>query len=107
LAITLAGSAVAMLVTGLAAGLAYGVAAGDVGGKLATVVGSAAVQLPAPWLLATVALALLGIAPRFTPVGWGVLVGFVAVYLLGSLSRAPAVAARPGTVRAHPPDRRR
>ena len=24
--------------------------------------------------------------PRFTPVPWGVLVGFIAVYLLGSLS---------------------
>jgi hypothetical protein len=32
--------------------LTYGVAAGDVGGKLATVVGSAAAQLPAAWLLA-------------------------------------------------------
>jgi ABC-2 type transport system permease protein len=47
LAIAMAGSAVAMPVAGVTAGLTYGVAAGDVGGKLATVVGSAAVQLPA------------------------------------------------------------
>jgi ABC-2 type transport system permease protein len=37
-----------MRVGGLAAGLTYGVDAGDVGGKLATVVGNAAVQLPPP-----------------------------------------------------------
>jgi ABC-2 type transport system permease protein len=55
---------------GLAAGLTYAVAAGDVGGSLARVVGSAAVQLPAAWLLAAVTLTLLGIAPRFTPVAW-------------------------------------
>jgi hypothetical protein len=29
------------------------------------------------------------IAPRFTPVAWGVMVGFIAVYLLGSLSGLP------------------
>jgi len=89
LVIALIGSAVAMLVAGLAAGLAYGVAADDIGGKLPTILGSAAAQLPAVWLLAAVTVALFGLAPRFTPVAWGVLVGFIAVYLLGSLSRFP------------------
>ncbi|WP_142245518.1 ABC transporter permease [Mycobacterium sp. IS-836] len=82
----LAGSAFAMLACGVVAGLVYGTAAGDVGGKLATVVATAAVQLPAVWLLSAVTLALFGIAPRFTPVAWGVLVGFVALYLIGSLA---------------------
>lgn len=82
----LAGSAFAMLACGVVAGLVYGAAAGDVGGKLATVVATAAVQLPAVWLLSAVTLALFGIAPRFTPVAWGVLVGFVALYLIGSLA---------------------
>jgi ABC-2 type transport system permease protein len=85
----LLGSAVAMLVSGAAAGLVYGVAAGDVGGKLAIVVGSAAVQLPAVWLLSAVTVLLFGLAPRFTPVAWGVLVGFVALYLVGSLAGFP------------------
>ena len=85
----LAGSAVAILAAGVAGGLVYGVAAGDVGGKLATVVASAAVQLPAVWLLAAVTLALFGLAPRFTPVAWGVLVGFIALYLIGSLAGFP------------------
>jgi ABC-2 type transport system permease protein len=73
----------------LAAGLTYGVAAGDVGGKPATVVASAAAQLPAAWLLAAVTSALLSVAPGFTPVAWGVLAEFIAVHLLGSLSGLP------------------
>jgi ABC-2 type transport system permease protein len=85
----LAGSAFAMLACGVVGGLVYGSAAGDVGGKLASVVGTAAVQLPAVWLLSAVTVALFGIAPRFTPVAWGVLVGFVALYLIGSLAGFP------------------
>ena len=85
----LVGSAVAMLVSGVAGGLAYGMAAGDIGGTLAVVVGTAAVQLPAVWLLAAITVGLFGLAPRFTPVAWGVLVGFVAVYLIGELARFP------------------
>jgi ABC-2 type transport system permease protein len=82
----LAGSAFAMLACGAVGGLMYGIAAGDVGGKLATVVGTAAVQLPAVWLLSAVTVGLFGIAPRFTPMAWGVLVGFIALYLIGSLA---------------------
>ncbi len=85
----LLGSAVAMLVSGLAGGLVYGIAANDIGGKLAIVVGSAAVQLPAVWLLAAVTVAFFGLAPRFTPVAWGVLVGFITLYLIGSLAQFP------------------
>lgn len=72
--IALTGCAVATLVAGPATGLAHGVAAGAVGGKLATVVGSAAAQLPAYWLPAAVTPALLSVASRLTPVTWGVLV---------------------------------
>lgn len=85
----LGGSAFAMLACGAVGGLVYGIAAGDVGGKLATVVATAAVQLPAVWLLSAVTVALFGIAPRFTPVAWGVLVAFIAVYLIGSLAGFP------------------
>jgi ABC-2 type transport system permease protein len=89
LAAALAGSAAAILAAGVAAGLVYGIAANDIGGKLAVVVGTAAAQLPAVWLLSAVTLALFGLAPRFTPVAWGVLVGFIALYLIGSLARFP------------------
>jgi ABC-2 type transport system permease protein len=89
LAAALIGPAVALVVAGAAAGLVYGIAAGDVAGKLRTVVGTAAVQLPAVWLLSAVTVAVFGLAPRFTPVAWGVLVGFVALYLIGSLAGFP------------------
>lgn len=89
LVMALGGSAAAMLLSGVAAGLAYGASAGDVAGKLPTVVGTAAVQMPAVWLLSAVTVGLFGLAPRFAPAAWGVLVGFVALYLLGSLSGAP------------------
>jgi ABC-2 type transport system permease protein len=85
----LLGSAVAMLLAGATGGLVYGVAAGDVGGKLAVVVGTAAAQLPAIWLAAAVTVVLFGVAPRFTPVAWGVLIGFVALYLIGSIAGFP------------------
>ncbi len=87
--IAVTASAVANLISGLVAGLAYGLTTGDVEGKLPTVVGTAAVQLPAVWLLAAITVTLFGLAPRFTPVAWGVLVAFVAVYLLGSLAGFP------------------
>ncbi|MCV6970721.1 ABC transporter permease [Mycobacterium bohemicum] len=83
-----AGSATAMLGSGVAAGLLYGAAARDPA-KLGTAVAGAAVQLPAAWLGSAVTLALFGFAPRFAPVAWGVLVGFVALYLIGSLAGFP------------------
>ncbi|MGB3486129.1 MAG: ABC transporter permease [Mycobacterium sp.] len=89
LMIVLAGTSVAMLISGLVAGFSYGLAAGDLAGKLPNVVATAAVQLPAVWLLAGVGVALFGVLPRFAPAAWGVLVGLIAVYLLGSLSGAP------------------
>ena len=89
LVVAMVGTAVAMTVAGLAAGLTYGAAAGDVGGKLGIVLATAAVQLPAVWLLAAVTVALFGLLPRFTPVAWGVLVAFIGVYLLGSLANSP------------------
>jgi ABC-2 type transport system permease protein len=82
----LVGSAVAMLASGVTAGVVYGVAVGDVGAKLPMVVASAAVQVPAVWLLSAVTVCVFGIAPRLTPVAWGVLIGFVSLYLIGSLA---------------------
>jgi ABC-2 type transport system permease protein len=83
------GSAVALLSAGVLAGLLYGVAADDVGGKLATVITLAAIQLPAVWLLAAITVALFGLMPRFTPLAWAVLVAFIALYLLGSVAGFP------------------
>jgi len=87
--VAIAGSAVAILAAGLVAGLSYGIASGDVGGRLPAVLTVAALQLPAIWMLVAVTVALFGLVPRFTPVAWGVLVAFIALYLLGSLAGLP------------------
>lgn len=87
--IALLGPAVALMMAALVAGCAYGAAAGDIGARLPSVLATAAVQLPAVWLSMAVTLAIFGLAPRFTPAAWAVLVAFVALYLLGSLSNSP------------------
>lgn len=89
LVFSIIGTGIAMMMAALVAGVTYGAAAGDVSGKVAIVLGTAAAQLPAVWLLAAVTVALFGLLPRYTPATWGVLVAFVAVYLLGSLANAP------------------
>jgi ABC-2 type transport system permease protein len=83
------GTAVALMMGGLVAGLVYGAAAGDIAAKLPNVLGTAAAQLPAVWLLVAVTVALFGALPRFTPSAWGFLVAFIALHLLGSLSNSP------------------
>ncbi|WP_018179562.1 ABC transporter permease [Jongsikchunia kroppenstedtii] len=89
LVLAIIGPAVAMLAGGLVAGIAYGIAASDISGKLPRVLGAAAVQLPAIWMLTGAAALLFGLAPRFATAAWGVLVAFVALFLLGSISGVP------------------
>ncbi|MGA9374238.1 MAG: ABC transporter permease [Mycobacterium sp.] len=89
LVFAIGGSAAAMLIAGLLTGLTYGASAGDLTGKLPTVLGTAAVQLPAVWLSVAVTVALFGLLPRLASTAWAVLVAFVAVYLLGSLAGSP------------------
>ncbi|GAA4477336.1 multidrug efflux ABC transporter permease [Rhodococcus olei] len=89
LVLAITGPVVAMVAAGLVAGVTYGAAAGDIGGKLPGVMAAAVAQLPAIWMLAAVTVALFGLVPRFTSVAWGVLVGFVALFLLGSISGFP------------------
>ncbi|KKO60695.1 ABC transporter permease, partial [Mycolicibacterium obuense] len=89
LVFAIGGPAVALLVAGLVTGLTYGAATGDIGATLPTVLGTAAAQLPAVWLPAAVAVTLFGFAPRWAPAAWGLLVGFIAVFMMGSLADAP------------------
>ncbi|UMB70911.1 ABC transporter permease [Mycobacterium paraterrae] len=89
LILALTGSALAIVIAGGATGLSYGIAAHDIGGKLGAVMGTALVQLPAVWLPAATTVALFGLMPRFSSLAWGVLVGFVALHLIGELSRFP------------------
>ncbi|WP_280233217.1 ABC transporter permease [Nocardia cyriacigeorgica] len=89
LVFALGGPVIAMLTAGLLGGLVYGTAADDIGGKLPGVLAAALVQLPAIWLFVAITVALFGLAPRWTPLAWGVLTAAIAVFLLGSASDAP------------------
>ena len=84
----LVGPAIALLVAGLVAGVAYGIATDDMK-AVPDVLGAAAVQLPAIWLLTAITVALFGLAPRFTPVAWGVLVAFLVLFMVGSVADLP------------------
>ncbi len=73
------GPAIALGTAGAAAGLVHGVR-----GDVRRLVAAALVQLPAVWVLAGVALALFGLAPRFARASWAV---FAVCVLLGQLGR--------------------
>lgn len=89
LVFALGGPVVIMVTAAVLGGLVYGIAAGDIAGTLPGVLAAALVQLPAIWLFAAITIALFGLAPRWTPVAWGLLTAAIAVFMLGSISGAP------------------
>ncbi|TSE02210.1 ABC transporter permease [Skermania sp. ID1734] len=89
IAFAVLGPVLMMVTAGLVGGVAYGLAAHDLAGKITDVLGAALVGLPAIWLLPAITVALFGLAPRWTPLAWGVLTAFVALFLLGSISGFP------------------
>ena len=76
LVFALLGSAFVLAITGWATGLAYG--------SGASLVPAALAQLPAVWVLAGLAAALIGFAPRFAAAAWGLLGAFLLLSLVGS-----------------------
>ncbi|WP_433716399.1 ABC transporter permease [Nocardia sp. CA-084685] len=89
IAIALLGPAVALLVSGTAIGFVYGMMAGDLADTVGDGIVAAAVQLPAVWVLTGITVAIYGIAPRYTPVAWGVLSAMIVIFLIGSLDGLP------------------
>ncbi|MGI5203856.1 ABC transporter permease [Spirillospora sp. CA-108201] len=81
LVFALLGPVAGLGVAGLAAGLAHGLDTGDPGREVPRVLGAALVQLPAVWLVAAIALALFGLAPRLAAGAWAA-VGVCAVVTL-------------------------
>ncbi|HEX3591894.1 MAG TPA: ABC transporter permease [Pseudonocardiaceae bacterium] len=77
LVIAAAGGALLLVASGVVAGIAYGLRAGDPG-QVWTVLEAAVVQLPAAWVLAGLAMAVIGVAPEYSAAGWvGVVICFV------------------------------
>ncbi|MGW3959487.1 ABC transporter permease [Amycolatopsis sp. NPDC005003] len=79
LAFAFAGSALVLAVTGWATGAAYGSGFGLVPAALA--------QLPAVWVLAGLALVLIGFVPRYSAAAWGLLAAFLLLSLVGTALR--------------------
>jgi ABC-2 type transport system permease protein len=81
-AIAAAGVVVVLAAAGLAAGLAHGLRTGALGTQLPRVLAAALARVPAAWVIAGVALALYGLAPRAASASWGAL---ALCLLLGEL----------------------
>jgi ABC-2 type transport system permease protein len=78
------GPTAALATAGLAAGLTYGLSTGNVGRQLPRVLAAALVQLPAVWVLAAIAVALVGLLPRLALVAWGPLGVCLLLGLVGT-----------------------
>ena len=89
LVVAIVGSVVLMTAAGLGLGLAYSLVSGETD-RILPLVGAALTPLPAVLVLAGVAMALFGIAPRFAPLAWAGLAGAVLVTFLGDLLQLPA-----------------
>jgi ABC-2 type transport system permease protein len=77
-----------MALAGLGMGLTYGIAAGDLG-QVVRLVGAALAFVPALWVLAGVAFAVFGLAPRAVGAVWAALVACFVIGLLGQLLDLP------------------
>lgn len=83
LSVAAAGSVLLMLLAGLTMGLGYGATVDDTGGPPGRLVGAGLVQLPAVWVVASVALLLHGLTPRLAKASWSVASLTLAIGLYG------------------------
>jgi ABC-2 type transport system permease protein len=78
------GIALLMAVSGVCSGLGYGARTGAIGTEVGRQFGATLAQVPAAWVLAGLAVALAGLAPRVAvPAAWTVLAVVALVDLLG------------------------
>lgn len=88
LAVAFGGVAVVLAASGLGLGIAYAIAGGDAGVVPRQLV-AAMVYAPAVWLLAGVAMAVVGLLPRAATAAWAVFAGCLVVGVLGELLSLP------------------
>lgn len=77
------GPVILVALAGAAAGLVRGVATHDVARQIGELLGAALVQLPAVWVLPSLAIAAFGLAPRWAPLAWAAVVIFALLDELG------------------------
>jgi ABC-2 type transport system permease protein len=83
LVFSLLGPAAALAAAGLAMGITHGLNTGDVGRELPRILAAAMVQLPAVWVLASIAMLLFGLLPRIAAASWGSVAICLVVGLIG------------------------
>ncbi|UNO44003.1 ABC transporter permease [Streptomyces sp. MST-110588] len=83
------GTAVILLVGGLALGLTYGITVHDAGGRTGAVLAAALAQVPAVWALTGLTVLLFGVLPRATAAAWAVVGGCLGIGWLGPAVRLP------------------
>ncbi|OPG13816.1 ABC transporter permease [Microbispora sp. GKU 823] len=84
LAFSLVGPAAVLAAAGLAMGLAHGLNTGEAARQTSRLLAAALVQLPAVWVLAGVTVALYGLLPRLTALGWGAPVFCLLIGMVGA-----------------------
>jgi ABC-2 type transport system permease protein len=89
LVVALAGSTAVLLTAGLAIGVGHGLAIGEPVTQPVRLVGAAAAQLPAVWVMVAIVLLLFGWVPLAVPAAWGVLVAFIVLGEFGALWQLP------------------
>lgn len=82
--VALVGTTVLLLVSGIGSGITYAAHTGDAA-DFGRLIAAALVQLPAVWVLTGFVVALFGLLPRLTVLGWVALAAFVALSELGPL----------------------
>jgi ABC-2 type transport system permease protein len=88
--IAVTGTVAILAVIGLGVGLGYGARSGSLGHEIARLVGAGLAQAPAAVVIAGLAVALFGIAPRASvTVSWSVLGAAVMLLVLGATLRLP------------------
>jgi ABC-2 type transport system permease protein len=88
LTVALVGSAVVLVLTGLATGITAAIALDDAG-HIGMLTGAAAGFVPALWVVAGIAFAAFGLWPRAVGIAWGALALFIVIGLFGELLDLP------------------
>lgn len=84
------GPVVILAVGGLTMGVVYGAASDDLGGELPRILGAMLAQVPAVWVITSVAVLLFGLLPQYTAsLTWAVVGVVIAVGWLGPALDAP------------------
>jgi len=84
----LAGSAIVLIAAGFGIGLAHAIASHDAS-ELPRLAAAALAQLPAVWVLSSVAVALFGLVSRAVALAWAALAACVLLWFAGPMLDVP------------------